>query len=73
MPIFGYFGGKGVVGLVEAYTPWIAFGLLTLVRAKMIYEGVQGIEEDISDITNKMLLWYWPLPPVLMRWLLDLP
>lgn len=57
MPIFGYFGGKGVVGLVEAYTPWIAFGLLTLVGAKMIYEGVQeGIEEDISDITNKMLL-----------------
>lgn len=57
MPIIGYFGGMGVVGFVDAYTPWIAFALLALVGAKMIYEGVQeGIEEDISTITNKMLL-----------------
>jgi len=57
MPFIGYVGGKGILGWVEAYTHWIAFGLLALIGAKMIYEGTQeGIEEDISFITNKMLL-----------------
>jgi len=57
MPFIGYLGGKGVLGWVEAYANWIAFGLLALIGAKMIYEGVQeGIEEDISAITNKMML-----------------
>ncbi len=57
MPFIGYLGGKGALGWVEAYTHWIVFGLLTLVGAKMIYESAQeGIEEDISRVTNKMLL-----------------
>jgi putative Mn2+ efflux pump MntP len=57
MPFIGYLGGKGVLGWIEAYTHWVAFGLLTLIGAKMIYEGVQeGIEENISHITNKMML-----------------
>lgn len=57
MPFIGYLGGKGVLGWIEAYTHWVAFGLLALIGAKMIYEGVQeGIEENISCITNKMML-----------------
>ena len=57
MPLIGYLGGKGVLGWVENYAHWIAFGLLALIGAKMIYEGMQeGIEEDISDATNKMML-----------------
>lgn len=57
MPFIGYLGGKGVLGWIEAYTHWGAFGLLALIGAKMIYEGVQeGIEENISRITNKMML-----------------
>lgn len=57
MPFIGFLGGKGVLGWIDAYAHWIAFGLLALIGAKMIYEGVQeGIEEDISDITNKMML-----------------
>lgn len=57
MPLIGYFAGKGILGWVATYAPWIAFGLLSLIGAKMIYEGAQeGIEEDISSITNKMLL-----------------
>jgi len=57
MPFIGYLGGKGVLGWIEAYTNWIAFGLLALIGAKMIYEGLQeGIEEDIATITNKMML-----------------
>ncbi|MCX7193576.1 MAG: manganese efflux pump MntP family protein [Proteobacteria bacterium] len=57
MPFIGYLGGKGVLGWIDAYARWIAFGLLVLIGAKMIYEGIQeGIEEDISAITNKMML-----------------
>lgn len=57
MPLIGYLGGKGVLGWVEAYAHWIAFGLLALIGAKMIYEGFQeGIEEDIADVTNKVML-----------------
>ena len=57
MPFIGYLGGKGILGWIEAYTHWVAFGLLTLIGAKMLYEGFQeGEEEDVSAITNKMML-----------------
>lgn len=56
MPLIGYVGGKGVLGWIDAYTHWIAFGLLALIGGKMIYEGLhEGIEEDIAAITNKMM------------------
>jgi putative Mn2+ efflux pump MntP len=57
MPFIGYLGGRGILGWVDAYARWIAFGLLALIGAKMIYEGMQeGIEEDLTAITNKMML-----------------
>jgi manganese efflux pump family protein len=57
MPLIGYLGGQGVLGWIENYTHWIAFGLLSLIGAKMIYEGLQeGIEEDVSRVTNKVML-----------------
>ncbi len=57
MPFIGYLGGKGVLGWIEVYAHWVAFGLLALIGAKMIYEAMQeGIEEDIAVVTNKMML-----------------
>jgi manganese efflux pump family protein len=57
MPFIGYLAGEGVLGWVEDYSHWIAFGLLALIGAKMIYEGLQeGFEENIETITNKMML-----------------
>ncbi|MCJ8294902.1 MAG: manganese efflux pump MntP family protein [Colwellia sp.] len=57
MPIMGYLGGKGLLSWAESYTPWIAFLLLFLIGAKMIYESFsEGIEEDISKITHRVLL-----------------
>ena len=57
MPIIGYLGGKGLIGFIDSYTQWVAFGLLLLIGSKMIYEGIQeGIEDDIAAITNKILL-----------------
>lgn len=57
MPLIGYLGGKGVLGWIEGYAHWIAFGLLLLVGAKMVYEGLhEGVEEEIAAITHKMML-----------------
>lgn len=57
MPIMGYLGGKGFLHWAESYTPWIAFILLFLIGAKMIFDSFsEGIEEDISKITHRILL-----------------
>lgn len=57
MPFLGYLGGRGVLGWIDAYSHWIACGLLALIGAKMIYEGLQeGIEEEIKEVTNKVML-----------------
>jgi len=57
MPLIGYMAGKGVLGWVESYAPWIAFILLALIGGKMIYESFsEGIEEDIVKITHRVML-----------------
>ena len=57
MPLIGYMGGRGVLGWVESYAPWIAFLLLILIGGKMIYESLShGIENDIAKITHRIML-----------------
>ena len=57
MPLLGYLGGQGLLGFVSDYAKWIAFSLLALIGAKMIYEGYsEGVEEEIQTITHKLLL-----------------
>ena len=57
MPLIGFLGGKGVLGWVDEYAKLIAFFLLVLIGGKMIYESItEGIEEDIAQITHKVLL-----------------
>jgi len=57
MPLLGFLGGKGFLGWVENYAPWIAFFLLILIGGKMIYQSITGgIEEDIVQITHKILI-----------------
>jgi putative Mn2+ efflux pump MntP len=57
MPLIGYLGGKGVLGWIENYAHWVAFLLLALIGGKMIYESFsEGIEEDISNITHRVML-----------------
>lgn len=57
MPLVGYLGGKGLLGWIEVYAPWIAFLLLLLIGGKMIFEAFsEGIEEDISQITQRVML-----------------
>lgn len=57
MPLVGYFSGKGMSTWVNEYAPWVAFILLILIASKMIYESfVEGIEEDITQVTHRVLL-----------------
>lgn len=57
MPLIGFITGKSIMGWVVAYAHWIAFGLLVLIGAKMIYESfAKKIEEDITNITHKVML-----------------
>ncbi|WP_438957659.1 manganese efflux pump MntP [Porticoccus sp.] len=57
MPMIGYLGGRGVLGWIEAFAPWVAFSLLLLIGGKMIYESfAEGIEEDIANITHRVML-----------------
>lgn len=57
MPFFGYWAGKGILGWVAAYAPWVAFFLLLLIGAKMIYESFNtGIEDELKNITHQVML-----------------
>ncbi len=57
MPLFGYLVGKGVLAWIASYAPWVAFILLALIGAKMIYESFHsGNEDNIKNITHKVML-----------------
>lgn len=57
MPLIGYLGGKGLLGWIDVYAPWIAFLLLLFVGGKMIFEAfAEGIEEDVCQITQRVML-----------------
>lgn len=46
MPLLGCFIGQNVVGLAREWAPWVAFGLLSLIGAKMIHESFRPAEES---------------------------
>ena len=56
MPLLGCFIGQNVVGLAREWAPWVAFGLLTVIGAKMIHESFRPAEvsrsEDCPDPTR---------------------
>jgi len=54
MLVGGWYAGQTVVELVEAFDHWIAFGLLFLVGAHMLWEAIHGEEEQPkrTDITK---------------------
>ena len=45
MPVIGWLAGSLVSGYIAAYDHWVAFGLLTYVGGKMIWESFSGEEE----------------------------
>ncbi len=47
MAALGWLGSRWVGPYIAAWENWIAFGLLTLVGAKMIYEALKGSDEEL--------------------------
>jgi putative Mn2+ efflux pump MntP len=54
MLVGGWYAGQTVVEIVEAYDHWIAFGLLLLVGAHMLWEAIHadGKSHKRTDITR---------------------
>ncbi|MCL7385475.1 MAG: manganese efflux pump MntP family protein [Thaumarchaeota archaeon] len=50
MPLLGWFLGKNLIEVVSTFDHWLAFGLLSFVGCKMIYESFQ--KERGSAILN---------------------
>ena len=46
MPVVGYLLGAGFEHYISAFDHWIAFALLAFIGGKMIWEAVQGGEEE---------------------------
>jgi len=57
MPFLGFLGGVGLKNYIQGFDTIIAFGLLILIGAKMIYEALnENVEEEITKVSNKILL-----------------
>ncbi|MCX7879740.1 MAG: manganese efflux pump MntP family protein [Ignavibacteria bacterium] len=53
MPLVGWFLGEQVIGFIQYYDHWVAFGILTAIGLKMIIESIQKEPKKISqDITK---------------------
>lgn len=48
MPLLGYLLGTGFSEFITAVDHWIAFGLLAVIGANMIYEDIKGGEESVD-------------------------
>jgi putative Mn2+ efflux pump MntP len=54
MPILGWLLGLSINQIIRSYDHWVAFGLLTLVGSKMIYESI--ILKKVQKQPNPMNL-----------------
>jgi len=50
MPIIGWLLGKTVVSLIQSFDHWVAFGLLFIIGAKMLYEAFRHEDENDDAI-----------------------
>ena len=46
MPILGWLAGSRLLGLIERFDHWVAFGLLALIGGRMIYESFEMSEAE---------------------------
>lgn len=58
MPLIGFMAGVGIKGFIETYDHWAAFGLLTAVGARMIYESfkIKPQEKNLDPSSIFVLL-----------------
>lgn len=55
MPVLGWLAGTGLKHLISAVDHWIAFGLLSLIGGKMIYESFVLTEKTIDPRKTRVL------------------
>ena len=58
MPLLGYAAGGTVAGHIEAWSHWLAFGILSAIGGKMIYEAVkiEQVEKRPKNPANLIVL-----------------
>ena len=58
MSVMGWLAGRTVVEFISAYDHWIAFGLLVIIGARMIWESFHDRDEDRGkkNIANWLIL-----------------
>jgi len=59
MPLIGWFIGRKIAFLIKDFDHWVAFGLLFIIGAKMIYESFKSddIDQKMNPLELKVLLW----------------
>lgn len=55
MASLGWLGGRAVREYIAAWDHWLAFGLLVLIGAKMVYEAIRG--DDAEPAPGNALLY----------------
>lgn len=56
MPVVGYFCGVGVRGVIAGYDHWAAFGLLSAIGAKMVYESFKIKEKPNAKSSSGVVM-----------------
>jgi putative Mn2+ efflux pump MntP len=53
MPVFGWLAGENVIEFIAGFDHWIAFGLLSLIGCRMMYES---IKKDAKKVIGSLSL-----------------
>jgi len=57
MPIIGWLAGQSIIDLISGFDHWIAFGLLTFIGIRMIYESkTKETKQIVSSTSFKVLI-----------------
>jgi putative Mn2+ efflux pump MntP len=56
MPVFGWLAGESIADLISAFDHWVAFGLLTIIGVKMIYESIRNKPNNFLRSYNIKIL-----------------
>lgn len=56
MPVLGWFAGINIIDLISSFDHWIAFGLLSFIGGKMIYESHKNEPEKLINSLNVSVL-----------------
>jgi putative Mn2+ efflux pump MntP len=58
MPLIGYLAGSSIKNYIASYDHWVAFGLLSAVGSRMIYESfkIKSVENNLNPTSILILL-----------------